>query len=115
VDVNGEDNSKREFPSPDAPVNAEAQEHGEEGAGLGEAEEEEFRLGEDEDDNELEFPEEKSDDAERATGFGSFWFRMGRGLWCSVELPNQLIDLLPDGGVLSGVRREEFDGAPPTG
>lgn len=115
VDVNGEDNSEGEFPAPDAPVNAEAEEHGEKGAGLGEAEEQEFGLGENENGEEFEFPEEQGDDAEDAAGAGPFWFGLSGGtLWRGFDLADELIDFLADDAGLGGLGRQEFKGAAPT-
>lgn len=114
VNVNGEDNAEGEFPSPDAPVEAEGEEHGKEGAGFGEAEEEEFCFGECEDEDEFEFPEEEADDPERSGGAGPFRFGSGlRGMRSGIDLADELIGFLADGCVLGGVRREELQGATP--
>ena len=101
VNVDGEDNSERKFPTPGGPVNAEAQDHGEKGARLGEAEEKELGLGEDEDREEFELPKEQSDYAQCTTGLGPFGFGMCvRRLRRGIDLPNELFDFLPDDSVL---------------
>ncbi len=62
MDVDGEDDSGREFPTPEAPIDAEGQEHRQHGARLRQTEQQQFGLGEDEEDQKFELRQEHADD-----------------------------------------------------
>jgi hypothetical protein len=102
VNIDGKNEAESELPSEGGPVDADGEEHGEEGAALGEAEEEELGLGEQEDGDEFEFPEQESEPAKAhdAAGAGPVGVVSGMGGLAGAGLSRRGVELLAQIGDL---------------
>ena len=115
VDVHREHDAEREAPAPERPVHADGDRHRDERPHLGEAEEEELHLGQDEHERDLELPQDEAEHGQAGAGPGRRATRRrgdGQGL---ADRPAQRGDALAHHSRLLARRRQQLERASPGG